>query len=116
MDEASLKEVGIGPVGVRKALARRILTLVRGAQRDWRGEVLWEGHEHRPVCCVCLPYGFPCCCTVCIGYPAAYRLTNSRLSLVVRDGCCRGICAPVVITDNLDLAFITGERSFKKRR
>ena len=29
-------------------------------------------------------YGFPCCCTCCIGYPASYRLTNSRLSLVVR--------------------------------
>jgi hypothetical protein len=31
--------------------------------------------------------------------------------MIVRDGCCKGLCAPVVVTDNLDLAFVTGEWS-----
>jgi len=107
LDEDALREIGIHHFGIRKRIAKAIRTLAVDARRVWRQEILWEGGEHRPPCCICLPYGFPFCCFCCVGYPATYRLTNSRLSLVVRDGCCRGLCAPVVITDNLELAFVT---------
>jgi hypothetical protein len=109
LDEDQLREIGVTHFGVRKRIAKSIRNLAVDARRAWRQEVIWEGHEHRPPCCMCLPYGFPFCCYCCIGYPASYRLTNSRLSLIVRDGCCRGLCAPVVITDNLELAFVNGE-------
>jgi hypothetical protein len=73
----------------------------------WRREVIWEGVEHRAPCCLCLPYGFPCCCRCCIGFPSSYRLSNSRLSVISRDGLCMGIIAPMIITDNMDLGLVT---------
>lgn len=108
LDEDQLREIGVTHFGVRKRIAKSIRNLAVDARRAWRQEIIWEGNEHRPPCCMCLPYGFPFCCYCCIGYPASYRLSNSRLSLIVRDGCCRGLCAPVVITDNLELAFVNG--------
>mmetsp|Transcript_55280 Transcript_55280/g.110984 ORF Transcript_55280/g.110984 Transcript_55280/m.110984 type:complete len:273 (-) Transcript_55280:96-914(-) len=112
LDEEGLKEMSIGEssgitIGVRKRLARHIRALVLDTQRKWRQEIVWTGVEHRPKCCIVCPFGFPCCCVACVGFPASYRLSNARLSMVVRDGCCKGLCAPVVVTDNLDLAFVT---------
>lgn len=108
MDERALRDIGVDKVGMRKRVHRKIKTLIKKLQVDWRREELWHAEQYRPPCAKCLPYGFPCCCRCCVGYPSSYRLTRSRLSIVTRDGICMGLCAPLVVTDNADLSYVTG--------
>ena len=107
LDDNLMREMGFTVVGTRRRVLQKTRALVKKAAMIWRRETIWEGNEHRAPCCLCLPYGSPCCCTCCIGFPAAYRLSNSRLSVISRDGLCMGLCAPLIITDNLDLGLVT---------
>ena len=107
LDDKTLKDVGIHNIGERMRIAKGIRRLIGDAYRRWQEQEIWSGSEHRACCCAWLPYGFPCCCTCCVGYPSDYKLSNSRITITVRDGCCMGVCAPLIIQDNADLFYVT---------
>ena len=81
MNPELLAEMGIANVG-RRLLLMAEITKLQGLDRaQWRTEVIWEGDEYRAgPCNGVLPFGFPLCCECATGYPATYKLSNSKFA------------------------------------
>jgi len=92
LTDSAMKEMGIISVGRRLSLYNEIAKVQAISRAQWRSNIIWTSDEYRPGWCNnLLPYGFPWCCECCVGPPATYKVTNSKVNVQkMRQNCSIG--------------------------